>query len=256
MSDSLLFVTVFIACAVEMVEALTIILAIGTTRGWRSTFLASISALVCLVAIVAIFGRVLTRNVSQENNPTIERLWLIAGGLILVLGLQWTKKSILRFTSISPSRDEDKVFKRVTGEAKTAAKEKDKAIDWYGFTIAFKGVLIEGLEVIFILITFSATQNNLRLGVLAALAALLLVMLIGILIHKPLTRVPENLMKLVVGVLLTSFGTYFATEGIGIEWPHGNLAIIGILAFYTAITFVFIKILSASTNSADVLKHD
>jgi uncharacterized membrane protein len=243
MDGSFLGLSVFIACVVEMVEALTIILAIGVTRGWRSTLLATGAALVCLVVIVGVFGKTLMHSVSNDSNPTVQRLWIIMGGLLLIFGLQWTKKGILRFTSILPSRDETKVYNRTVEAAKETIKEDEKLIDWYGFVIVFKGVLIEGLEVVFILITFSATQNNLRVGIIAALIAFLVVALMGILIHKPLSRVPENTMKLIVGVLLTTFGTYFSTKGVGVQWPHGEVAIAGILVFYVILTYVFIRIL-------------
>ncbi|HUB93470.1 MAG TPA: hypothetical protein VMB52_03120 [Verrucomicrobiae bacterium] len=237
--------TVFIACLVEMVEALTIVLALGITRGWKSVLIATAAALVTLAAIVGIFGRALL-SISDDSSPSLRHLWLIMGALLLIFGIQWIRKAILRYSSIVATRDEDAIYEKLKKQARKATVETGDAIDWYSFTAAYKGVLLEGFEVIFIVITFGVSQNNLALGVWAALLALVVVALIGLLIHRPLSRVPENAMKLAVGILLTTFGTYFATEGLGMVWPHGDLAIWGILVFYFLVSVVLVELLKVN----------
>lgn len=238
--DFFLGFSVFIACLVEMVEALTIVLALGITRGWKSVLLATIAAIATLGIIIAAFGTALTR-VSDEAGvgaPTaaIRHLWLIVGALLLIFGLQWIRKGVLRAAQLLPSRDEDKAFEELKHRAQgKATVRKHQTIDWYSFVLAYKGVLLEGLEVVFIVIAFGAAQGNLHLGIEAAAAAFVVIAVLGALVHRPLARVPENTMKLAVGVLLTTFGTYFAARGIGVHWPHGDAAVWGILVFYIAL---------------------
>ena len=246
--------TVFIACLVEMVEALTIVLALGITRGWRSVLLAASAAVVTLGVIVAVFGAALTHVVGSSdetiNSPVLLRLWLILGILLLIFGLQWVRKAVLRYAGILASRDEDEAFAKLTREAKTAKTFK-QTIDWYSFVAAYKGVLLEGFEVIFIVITFGVTQGNLRAGVLSAIAAFLVIMILGAVVHRPLSRVPENLMKLIVGILLTTFGTYFSVLGIGGHWPHGDAAVWFLLPFYAALSYGLIRWLKTVTYKGE-----
>jgi uncharacterized membrane protein len=224
MREVLLFLGAFLASAVEMVEALTIILAVGITRGWRSTTWGVATALVALALIVGVFGPTIT-------SLPIDALRLVVGTVLLIFGLQWLRKAILRAAGLKALHDEDAIFRAEVEEASTAARDERAGLDWYAFTVAFKGVFLEGLEVAFIVVTFGATQGNVGLAAAGAAAALVVVLAVGAVVHAPLSRVPENTMKFGVGVMLTAFGMFWAAEGAGADWPHGDLAILGLLAF-------------------------
>jgi len=213
-----LAVSVFFACAVEAVEALTIVLAVGVTRGWRSALYGVGAATVVLAAIVAALGPALTAL-------PINALRVVVGGLLLIFGLQWLRKAILRSAGFKAMHDEDKAFAEET-EAAREATPAGTGFDGYSFTLAFKGVLLEGLEVVFIVLTFGASQHNLGAAVIGAVAAVLLVTFTGVAVKAPLARVPENWMKLAVGVMLTSFGTFWGAEGAGADWPGGDAALL------------------------------
>jgi uncharacterized membrane protein len=217
--DVLLALSVFLACAVEAVEALTIVLAIGATRGWRSARYGIVAASVVLAAVVAALGPALTAI-------PIDALRLVVGGLLLIFGLQWLRKAILRASGFKALHDEASIYARQVAAAGQADSAGNGLVDdWYAFTICFKGVLLEGLEVCFIVVTFGANQHNVSLAVVGAVAAVVLVAGAGFLVHRPLTRVPENTLKLVVGVMLTSFGIFWGAEGAGVAWPGGDAAI-------------------------------
>src|SRR4051794_3614646 len=225
MHDILFFLGVFAACLVEAVEALTIVLAIGYTRGWRSAWEGVAAAVGVLVVAVAVLGKALTAI-------PIGTLRLVVGGLLLIFGLQWLRKAILRASGFKAVHDEAAVFTRQTAAARSAVSASNANRDWYGFTVAFKGVLLEGLEVVFIVVTVGASQGSLALAVAAALCAVVIVVVAGVAVRHPLERVPENTLKFAVGVLLTSFGTFWAAEGAGLEWPSGDLAIGSLIVFY------------------------
>jgi uncharacterized membrane protein len=235
-STSLLFAAAFLACAVEMVEALTIVLAIGSVRGWRSPLLGVAAATAALAALVAALGPAL-------RLLPIDMLRLVVGALLLTFGLQWLRKAILRASGYRPLRDETAAFRRGREQAAAAASAERAGLDWYAFTLAFKGVLLEGLEVAFIVISFSGGHGRLPLATAAAAAALVTVAGVGALVRGPLARVPENQLKLTVGLLLTSFGTFWAVEGAGVHWPGDELALLGLLAFLAAVTFAFVRLL-------------
>ena len=237
-----LWLSVFIATTVEMIEALTIILALGITRGWRTAFIATTAAITTLAIVVTIFYSVFSLVTGESTNP-ITPLWSVVGALLLIFGLQWMKKAILRITGILPSRDEDEIYKKLTTSAKKAPKRRLDRIDWYSFVIVFKGVLLEGFEVVFIVIIFGSARGEFGIGITAAIAALIFVTLLGIVIHKPLSKIPENWMKLTVGLLLTTFGTFFGSEGLGIIWPLGEWAVLYVLVFYSLFTFIAIQLL-------------
>jgi uncharacterized membrane protein len=239
-----LWLSVFVATTVEMVEALTIILALGITRGWRTALIATGAAIVTLALVVAIFYSVFSR-VTGEGSVPIMPLWSLVGGLLLIFGLQWMKKAILRIGGILPSRDEQKIYKKLTTDAKKAPKQKKDSIDWYSFVLVFKGVLLEGFEVVFIVIIFGSARGELGIGIGASLAALVFVALLGLVIHKPLSKIPENWMKLTVGLLLTTFGTYFGSEGLGIIWPLGEWALLYLVLIYGAFALFTINFLQA-----------
>ncbi len=233
--DVLLFLAVFVACAVEGVEAVTIVLAAGLTRGWRSALLGVGAALVVLAAIVAALGPALTVL-------PIDVLRLVVGGLLLVFGLQWLRKAILRASGFKALHDEDAIFAAELAAAQAAGRESG-GIDGYGFTVSFKGVLLEGLEVAFIVVTFGSNQHNVPLAAAAALAAVVLVAATGVAVRAPLSRIPENTLKYGVGVMLTAFGTFWGAEGAGAHWPGGDAAIPVLIAFTLATSIVLVAAL-------------
>ena len=223
MSSLALFLTVFIACAVEAVEALTIVLAAGLTREWRSTFQGMAVALAVLAVIVAVLGPALTL-------VPLTGLRLVVGALLAVFGLQWLRKAILRASGYKGLHDEGAIYVREVAAARTATGGGRRGVrDWYAFTLSFKGVLLEGLEVVFIAITFGANQQNQGLAAAAAAAAVVVVAAVGIAVRAPLSRVPENTLKFAVGVMLTSFGMFWGAEGAGASWPGNDVALLAIV---------------------------
>ena len=224
MNTIVLVAATFVACAVEMVEALTIVLAVGITRGWHAVRLGIAVALIALAAIVAVLGPTLTLL-------PLDTLRLVIGFLLLAFGLQWLRKAILRAAGAIPMHDEDQIFRQEMAEARSQGVERD-AFDWYAFTLSFKGVFLEGLEVAFIVIAFGDTHHNLALGAIAAGAALVTVVILGVVVHGPLSRVPENALKFAVGLMLVAYGTFWGGESVGVAWPGGDLAILGLIGFY------------------------
>ena len=215
-----LILTVFVACAVEAIEALTIVLAAGLTREWRSTFQGMAVALGVLAAIVAALGPTITLL-------PLTALRLVVGALLAVFGLQWLRKAILRATGYKSLHDEASAYLReVTAARAAATSSRGHVADWYAFTLAFKGVLLEGLEVVFIVITFGANQRNVGAAVIGAAAAVVVVAVTGILVRAPLAKVPENAMKFAVGMMLTSFGIFWGAEGAGVAWPGQDAALL------------------------------
>jgi uncharacterized membrane protein len=228
-----LAISVFLACAVEAVEALTIVLAVGTTRSWRSALSGAAAAVLVLAIATAILGPRLT-------SLPIDTLRLVVGGLLLVFGLQWLRKAILRGAGLKSLHDEAEIFRKETAAA-TAVGAPDDGLDAYSFTIAFKGVLLEGLEVVFIALTFGANQRRLGLAAAAAAAAVVLVVAIGVAIRAPLARAPENAMKFSVGVMLTSFGTFWGAEGAGADWPGGDAALLVLVPTVLAFSLLLMR---------------
>jgi uncharacterized membrane protein len=161
----------------------------------------------------------------------LRELRLVVGALLLVFGLQWLRKAILRASGFKALHDEDAIFARELDDARTAAPDERAGIDWYGFTLAFKGVLLEGLEVAFIVVTFGSNQGSIPLAAAGAGAALVVVAGVGLAVRSPLARVPENALKFTVGIMLTSFGTFWAAEGAGAHWPGSDAALPGVIAF-------------------------
>lgn len=222
-----LAISVFIASTVEAVEALTIVLAMGTTRSWRSALVGAGAAFVALAATTAALGPALTAL-------PINTLRLVVGGLLLVFGLQWLRKAILRATGLKELHDEQEEFREQTAAA-AAAGGVHEGLDAYAFTISFKGVLLEGLEIVFIVLTFGANQHRVGLAAAAGLLAVVGVTVVGLLVHRPLARVPENAMKFAVGVMLTSFGTFWGAQGAGASWPGGDAALLVIVPSVLAV---------------------
>jgi uncharacterized membrane protein len=224
MSPAYLVLATFLACAVEAVEALTIVLAVGTTRGWRSTLYGVGAAGLVLGAVTAILGPALA-------SIPIEALQLLVGTLLVLFGLQWLHKAILRAAGLKAQRDEDAAYSREVTEAEQALRPAQGRVDWYSFTLSFKGVLLEGLEVVFIVLTFGTAQHRIGLAVAAAVAAVAVVAAAGLVVRRPLARVPENALKFAVGIMLTSFGIFWAGEGLGVHWPEGDASLPALIAF-------------------------
>ncbi len=220
-ADVGLALAVFLACTVEAVEALTIVLAVGSTRSWSSALSGVGAATLALAVIVAALGPAIT-------SLPIDLLRVLIGGLLLIFGLQWLRKAILRAAGLKAKHDEAQIYEDET-EAARAAGRRHGGFDGYSFAISFKGVLLEGLEVAFIVLTFGANQHRVGLAIAAAGLAILLVVLGGVAARAPLARVPENTMKFAVGVMLSSFGMFWGAEGAGTNWPGGDAALLAII---------------------------
>jgi uncharacterized membrane protein len=222
-SATALFIAVFLACAVESVEATTIVLAAGTARDWRSAGTGTVAALAVLGVVVAVLG-------PAVSEIPLRGLRVAVGALLLVFGLQWLRKAILRASGHKALHDEEKLFAEHMADAEAQQSRRFVlAPDWYGFTLAFKGVLLEGLEVVFIVLTFGANARNVGLATIAAGCAVVLIAAAGFAIRAPLARVPENTMKFVVGIMLTSFGVFWGGEGAGASWPGSDAALLVII---------------------------
>ncbi len=222
-SAAALFIAVFLACVVEAVEATTIVLAAGTARDWRSAGIGTATALAVLAIIVAALG-------PAVSAIPLRGLRVVVGALLLVFGLQWLRKAILRASGHKALHDEGKLFAEHISEA--AAQQRRRVMmapDAYGFTLAFKGVLLEGLEVVFIVLTFGANDKNVGLAAIAAGCAVAGVAAAGFAVRAPLARVPENTMKFAVGIMLTSFGVFWGGEGAGANWPGSDAALLVII---------------------------
>ncbi len=237
-----LALSVFLACAVEAVEALTIVLAVGTTRSWSSAMSGVGAATLALAAIVAALGPALT-------SLPIDVLRVVVGGLLLIFGLQWLRKAILRSAGLKAKHDELETFREET-EAARAAGARHPGFDGYAFTISFKGVLLEGLEVAFIVLTFGANQNRVPLAAAAAGLAVLLVVAAGVAARAPLAKVPENTMKFAVGAMLSSFGMFWGAEGAGASWPGGDAALLAIVPGVLAAAIAMVWALRRALHQA------
>ncbi len=217
-----LAVSVFLACAVECVEALTIVLAVGSTRSWRSAFGGVAVALIVLAALVAALGAGLGRL-------PIDPLRVTAGALLILFGGQWLRKAVLRSARRKALRDEGAAYEREL-EAARAAGAAGADWDAYAFAVSLKGVLLEGLEVALIVVTFGAEHHRTGLAAAAAGLAAVVVVLAGLVVRRPLERVPENTMKYAVGVLLTAYGIFWLAEGAGLSWPGGEAMLPALIA--------------------------
>jgi uncharacterized membrane protein len=246
----LLFISAFFACCVEAVEAATVVLAVGLTRSWKSTWRGVTAAVIVLAAVVAILGPALA-------HIPLSPLRLVVGGLLLVFGLGWLRKAILRASGYKALHDEASAYADLTSEARNLDDAGTRANgskgvtgagwmggDAYSFTLAFKSVLLEGLEVAFIVVTFGANAHNIGLASIAAIAAIAVIVAVAFVVRGPLSRVPENTIKFAVGVLLASFGTFWGAEGAGAAWPHSDgslLVIIPSIAIVALVSVVFLR---------------
>jgi len=237
MTGVALFLTAFLASAVEMVEALTIVLAVGVTRGWRSALIGVASASAALAVLIVALGPAI-------SSLPIDVLRVLVGALLLIFGLQWLRKAILRASGYKPLHDEALAFQTEREEAAAAGHEERAGLDWYSYTVSFKGVFLEGLEVVFIVVTFGASRHNgVVIAALAAALAFVVVLVAGVVVRAPLSRVPENALKFAVGLLLTSFGTFWGAEGAGASWPAEDAAIPGILGLLALASFAAVRLL-------------
>ncbi|SFJ33726.1 Uncharacterized membrane protein [Phyllobacterium sp. CL33Tsu] len=224
----------FLGSFVEVVEAFTIILAVGVSRSWRPAIIGTVLALVVLALIVIILGPLL-------GLIPVELLQFVIGTLLILFGMRWLRKAILRASGFIALHDETEAFAKETDLLKRQAAER--RADFIAGTAAFKAVLLEGIEVIFIVIAVGAGRGMIGYAALGAAAACLLVLAIGAAVHKPLARVPENTLKFVVGLLLTAFGVYWTGEGLGAHWPGADLSLIAIFVVLALFSLMAVRLL-------------
>lgn len=233
----------FVASFVEFVEAFTIVLAMGMTRSWRSALAGTAVAVVALVAFTIVAGYALVNWLPESA------LQLAIGTLLLIFGLQWLRKAILRSSGLKALHDEEEEFREQAEAARRAGDEKRFGLDWFSFVVSFKGVFLEGVEVVFIVITFGLNADNVPLAAVGAAAAGAIVLVAGAVAHKPLARVPENTLKYGVGLLLATFGTFWAVEGLGIfqdggeslHWPGGDVALLVLLGGWFLLSRLLVR---------------
>jgi uncharacterized membrane protein len=225
----------FLSSLVEAVEALTIVLAVATVRGWKPAGLGALAGLVLLALIVLLLGPLLDRI-------PLYVLQLVIGILLLLFGMRWLRKAILRAGGVIPLHDETTAFANETAELRDQARRQEVRLDWLAGLASFKAVVLEGLEVVFIVIAVGAGRGLLFPASLGALAACLLVIIIGFAIHRPLAQVPENTLKFAVGVMLSAFGVFWTGEGLGVSWPSADLAILGFAALFLLVALAAVAL--------------
>jgi uncharacterized membrane protein len=238
-STVLLALAVFGACAVESVEAFTLVLAAGTTRGWRSAYEGAATAIAVLAVLVVAVGVPLVHYVP------IDVLRVVIGALLLVLGLGWLRKAILRASGHKALHDEDAIYAHTVAELGRDTRRASPNRDAVGFAVAFKGVLLEGMEVVLIVLSLGASSHHLALAAAMAGAAALVVTGVGIAVARQLREVPENTLKFCVGVMLTSFGLFWVGEGAGLRWPGSDVAILVIVGGFLLLALGMTKWMSS-----------
>ena len=228
----------FLGSSVEAVEAMTIVLAAGVVRGWRSALAGTAVGLAALAAIIALFGRAI-------GTIPIEYLQVVIGALLLLFGIRWLRKAILRSSGIVALHDEEAIFAEQTRTLRSSASA---ATRWDGLAMltAFKAVVLEGIEVVVIVVGVGAAGDMLVPASIGALAACALVAVAGTLLHRPLARIPENLLKYAVGVIMTAFGWFWFGEGVGIDWPYGDAAIPVLIAVLLAVSAIAARVAPAA----------
>jgi Ca2+/H+ antiporter, TMEM165/GDT1 family len=247
-----LLIASFVACFVEMVEATTIVMAMGYTRSWRSALTGVAAAIAALAVVVSIAGYALGRWFPESA------LQLVIGGMLLIFGLQWLRKAILRSSGRKAIHDEDAIYREEV-EAAKAAGRGGGGLDMFSFMVSFKGVFLEGMEVAFIVITFGLNNDSVPAAAAGAAAALVVVLALALVLRRPLAMINENLLKYGVGLLLASFGTYWAVEGTGIfhagqeslEWPGGDLAILALLVAWFALSRLLVTVLRVPSRAIE-----
>jgi uncharacterized membrane protein len=241
-ADVGLAASVFLASAVECVEALTIVLAVGSSRSWRSALTGAGSALLALAVLVAVVGG----GLSALPEDLVRGL---VGAFLLLFGLQWLRKAVLREAGRKAMRDEDAAFDREL-EAARAAGRSQPGWDPYSFSIALKGVLVEGLEVALIVVTVGAPRGRTALAAAAAGLAALVVVAAGVAARRPLSRVPENALKFAVGVLLTAYGIFWGAEGLGVSWPGGDAFLVVLVLAVLGGSLIAVNVLRRGSRVA------
>jgi uncharacterized membrane protein len=225
----------FLASLVEVVEAFTIILAVGTVRGWRPAAVGTIAGLIALSASMAFLG-------SALNHIPLQMMRIAIGLLLLLFGLRWLRKAILRYARVIPLHDESTAFAAATTELGKNALQSRRQLDWIAGITAFKAVLIEGVEVVFIVVAVGVGHGLLWPASIGAAAAGALVLAVGFIAHRPFARVPENTLKFAVGILLSSFGVFWIGEGLGVIWPGGDFALVGFILVFSVASFLSVRI--------------
>lgn len=223
----------FLASIIEVVEAFTIVLVVATLRGWKPAVMGTGAALLVLASVVVILGPML-------NQVPLNLLQLVIGVLLLLFGIGWLRKASLRAGGILPLHDENAIFAKQAAELGAEVQRHKSSQDWIAGIAAFKAVLLEGLEVIFIVIAVGAGRGLLWPASLGALAACILVLVVGVIAHRPLAKVPENTLKFGVGVMLSAFGVFWTGEGLGVAWPGHDFAL-----FVFAAVFLIAGLLAA-----------
>ena len=247
-----LMLSVVLASAVEFVEALTIVLAMGVTRGWRSTLAGVAVAIVALAVATVAAGYALASWLPEAL------LQLVIGTLLLIFGLQWLRKAILRAAGLKARNDEDETYREELEAGRRAGADQRFGLDWFGFVVSFKGVFLEGLEIVFIVITFGLNADDVPAAAAGAALAGVVVLGIGAVAHKPLANVPQNTIKFAVGLLLSTFGTFWAVEGLGVfadgseslAWPGGDAALLALLALWAGFAWSAIRLLRPAARAA------
>lgn len=237
---------VFLACTVEMVEALTIVFAVGHTRGWKSAFEGVFVALVVLAALVAAFGPALV-------HIPLSTLRLIVGGVLLIFGMQWLRKAVLRSSGLKAKHDEDAIYEETVAELRASGQTVGR--DRVAFVMAFKGVFLEGLEVVVTVLTLGTSAHRLGLAATTAAIALVIVAISGIVVSKQLSSVPENAMKMSVGILLVSYGTFWAGEGLKVSWPGNDAFLAFLVVLYTLVTWGLVALAKFEASQKKVVAH-
>ncbi len=236
--------TVFLACAVEMVEALTIVVAVGHTRGWRSAVEGTVVALAALSALVGAFGPALV-------HVPLTTLRLIVGGVLLIFGMQWLRKAILRSSGLKAKHDEDAIYEATVAQLRASGVERGR--DQKAFVLAFKGVFLEGLEVVVAVLTLGTSAHRLGLAIVVAAIAIVVVGVVGAIVAKQLSNVPENAMKMTVGILIVSFGTFWTGEGLKVHWPGSDAALLVFVALYGLVTWMLVTFIRRGESARSVL---
>jgi uncharacterized membrane protein len=225
----------FLASLVEAVEALTIVLAVAIVRGWRPAGLGALAGLLVLAFIVALLGPIL-------DHVPLRLLQFVIGVLLLLFGMRWLRKAILRTAGVIPLHNEEIAFATETVELREQARRNEARLNWLAAIATFKAVLLEGLEVVFIVIALGVGRGMLIPASAGAVIACLAVAVVGLIVHRPLARVPENTLKFAVGVMLSSFGVFWTGEGLGVPWPGADFAIVGFAAMFTAVSGVAVAL--------------
>jgi len=238
---------VFLASAVEMVEALTIVLAVGHVRGWRSAFQGVVVALLALGALVGAFGPALV-------HVPLSALRLVVGSILLIFGMQWLRKAVLRSSGLKSKHDEDAIYRATVAELE--AQGQATGHDQVAFVVAFKGVFLEGLEIVITVLTLGTSAHRLGLAVIVAAIAVVLVGVVGVIVAKQLSSVPENAMKMTVGIMLVSYGTFWTGEGLHVRWPGGDTTLLVLVALYALVSGVLVRVFHVDHDLAADSVHE